>query len=117
MRAAPPKPPNLTSRFRIRAFYVLSFNKSGELDLLGREDIQRKKMREAMIILGTEGVEDGIVRDAEVSPKQVDDDIRVCHPGRLYGDMDNGGRMGTKRSGAMTQAFEELGKLLRGVGP
>jgi hypothetical protein len=60
----------LTSRFRIGAFCVLSFDKSGELDLLGREDLQQKKARESMIVSGTESVEDGIALDEEVSPEQ-----------------------------------------------
>jgi hypothetical protein len=53
-----------TSRFRIGAFGVLIFSESGKLDLLGVEDVQRKKVREAVILLGSESVEDRIARDA-----------------------------------------------------
>jgi hypothetical protein len=49
---------------------------------LGREDVQRKKVREAMILVGGESVEDRIVRDAQVSPEQIDKDIQVCHLGK-----------------------------------
>jgi len=45
------------------------------------EMYRRKKIGGAMIISGSKGVEDGIVRGAEVSPKQLDNNIRVCHLG------------------------------------
>ena len=81
MGSTSPESSKLTSRFRIGASGVLIFNESRELDLLGREDVQRKKVREAMILLGNESIEDRIIRDAQVSPEQTDKGIRVCHLG------------------------------------
>ena len=77
MGSTSPESSKSTSRFGIRTFGVLIFNKPGELDLLGGEDVQRKKVRKAMILLGNESVEDRIVRDTQVSPEQTDKGIRV----------------------------------------
>ena len=81
MGSTSPESSKSTSRFWIRTFGALIFNESGELNLLGGEDIQRKKVREAVIFLGNKSVEDRIVRDAQVSPEQTNKNIRVCHLG------------------------------------
>lgn len=61
MGSTSPESSKSTPRFRVGTFGVLIFNESGELDLLGGEDVQRKKVREAVILLGNESVEDRII--------------------------------------------------------
>lgn len=78
MRTTSPEASNLASCFRIRALHVI-FNEAGDFELLSGEDIKRKKMSEAVVLLGSERMKDGIVRDAEVSSHQIDEDLRVRH--------------------------------------
>jgi hypothetical protein len=47
--------------------------------LLGGEDVKRKQMGESMVVLGAEGMENGIVGDAKVASHEIDQDLRFGH--------------------------------------
>jgi hypothetical protein len=76
MRTTSPKSSNQTPCFRIRTIRI-TFNEAGDFDLLGGEDMKRKKMGEAVIFAVAERMKDWIVGDAKVSSHQIDEDLRV----------------------------------------
>ena len=49
--------------------------------MLSGEDVEGKKVSEAMILLGSKRMEDGVVGDAKVSSKEVNQDFGVRHFG------------------------------------
>jgi hypothetical protein len=60
MRATSPESSDFTSRFWLRTLCI-SVNEARDLELLRRKDIEWEKVGKAVVLLGTEGVENRIV--------------------------------------------------------
>jgi hypothetical protein len=82
MRSTTPESTNLAASFtvRTRSIFVL-WDEALDFHLLSSEDVEWKKVSEAMIPLGSKGMEDGVVGDAKVSPKEINQDFGVRHLG------------------------------------